>query len=128
MRPGAPDQGTGGLVELVSRSETYRHLHAKLLNSYAMDIPLARAGQSGPAVAKVQKILERMQEAEEQRFPSVGLGEDCRYRARGLLGSALLVEEWLVHLAFFRSSERQHDTDPTDRMASLSRRRASRVY
>ena len=115
-------------VEMVSRPEAYRQLHAKLLNSYAMDIPMARAGQSGPAVAKVQKILERMSEAEEKRFPSVGLGEDCRYTARGLLGSALVVAEWLVHLAFFRSAERQQGTDPNDRMASLTRRRASRVY
>jgi hypothetical protein len=114
-------------VELVSRPDAYRHLHTKLLQSYAMDIPQARAGQSGPVVAKVQKILERMQTAEERRFPSVGLGEDCRYTAQGLLGSALLVEEWLVHLAFFRSSERQHTFDPNDRMVSLSRRRASRV-
>ena len=115
-------------VEMVSRPDAYRQLHAKLLNSYAMDIPMARAGQSGPAVAKVQKILERMSEAEEKRFPSVGLGEDCRYTARGLLGSALVVEEWLVHLAFFRSTDRQQGTGPNDRMASLSRRRASRVY
>ena len=115
-------------VELVSRPDAYRHLHAKLLQSYAMDIPQALAGQSGPDVAKVQKILERMKEAEERRFPSVGLGEDCRYTARGLLGSALRVEEWLVHLAFFRSTDRQHDTDPQDRMASLSRRQASRVF
>lgn len=27
--------------------------------------------------------------SEEQRFPSVGIGEDCRYTAHGLLGSAL---------------------------------------
>jgi hypothetical protein len=114
-------------VELVSRPDAYRHLHAKLLQSYAMDIPQAKSGQSGPVVAKVQKILERMQAAEERRFPSVGLGKDCRYTAQGLLGSALLVEEWLVHLAFFRSSERQQASDPNDRMASLSQRRASRV-
>ena len=115
-------------VEMVSRPEAYRHLHAKLLQSYAMDIPQARPGQSGPVRAKVRKILERMMSAAEQRFPSVGLGEDCRYTAKGLLGSALQVEEWLVHLAFFRSSEQQQGPDPNDRMASLSRRRQSRVY
>ena len=115
-------------VELVSRPEAYRQLHAKLLTSYAMDIPLAKAGQSGPEIAKVHKILERMKGAEERRFPSVGLGEDCRYTARGLLGTALVVEEWPVHLAFFRSAERQQGTDPEERMAPLSRRRANRVF
>ena len=115
-------------VEMVSRPEAYRHLHAKLLQSYAMDISQARPSQSGPVLAKVQKILEQMMSAAEQRFPSVGLGEDCRYTAKSLLGSALQVEEWLVHLAFFRSSERQQGPDPNDRTASLSQRRQSRVY
>ncbi|MEI8355980.1 MAG: DUF6569 family protein [Deltaproteobacteria bacterium] len=114
-------------VEMVSLPAAYRQLHEKLLNSYAMDIPQSKPGQSPPVIAKLNKILERMMEAEEQRFPSVGIGEDCRYTAHGLLGSALLVEEWLVHLAFFRSAERQHRTKPEERMAPLSRRRASRV-
>ena len=114
-------------VEMVSRPAAYHQLHEKLLNSYAMDIPQSKPGQSPPVIAKLNKILERMMEAEEQRFPSVGIGEDCRYTAHGLLGSALLVEECLVHLAFFRSAERQHRTKPEERMAPLSRRRASRV-
>ena len=113
-------------VEMVSRPAAYRLLHEKLLNSYAMDIPQSRPGQSPPAIAKLHKILERMMASEDQRFPSVGIGEDCRYTAHGLLGSALLVEEWLVHIAFFRSAERQRGNRPEERMATLSRRRASR--
>ena len=113
-------------VEMVSRPAAYRQLHEKLLNSYAMDIPQATPGQSPPVIAKLHKILERMTASEGQSFPSVGMGEDCRYTAHGLLGSALLVEEWLVHLAFFRSAERQRSTRPEERMAPLSRRRASR--
>jgi len=115
-------------IEMVSRPEAYLQLHGKLLNSYAMDIPRSRPGQSPADIAKVRKILERMMETEEQRFPSVGRGEDCRYTARGLLGSALLVEECFVHLAFFRSSEQERAPGSEDRMAPLSRRRASRVF
>ncbi len=115
-------------VEMVSRPAAYRQLHEKLLNSYAMDIPQSKPGQSPPVIAKLNKILERMMEAEEQRFPSVGIGEDCRYKAQGLLGSALLVEEWLVHMAFFRNAESHRRTNSEEpRMASLSRRRASRI-
>ena len=115
-------------VEMVSRPAAYRQLHEKLLNSYAMDIPQSKPGQSPPVIAKLNKILERMMEAEEQRFPSVGIGEDCRYKAQGLLGSALLVEEWLVHMAFFRNAEPQRRTNSEEpRIASLSRRRASRI-
>ncbi len=69
-----------------------------------------------------------MMASEEQRFPSVGMGEDCRYTAHGLLGSALQVDEWLVHLAFFRSAgQRYNGNSPEEHMASLSRRRASRT-
>jgi hypothetical protein len=114
-------------IEMVSRPAAYLQLHAKLMNSYAMDIPQSRPGQSPAAIAKVRKILERMMAAEEQRFPSVGRGEDCRYSARGLLGSGLLVDEWFVHMAFFRTTERQRSARPDDHMAPLSRRRASRV-
>ena len=113
---------------MVSRPSAYRQLHEKLLNSYAMDIPQSKPGQSPPVIAKLNKILERMMASEEQRFPSVGIGEDCRYTAHGLLGSALQVEEWLVHLAFFRSAEQRHrSTNSEERMASLSQRRASRT-
>lgn len=116
-------------VEMVSRSAAYSQLHEKLLNSYAMDIPQSRPGQSPPVIAKLNKILERMMDSEEQRFPSVGIGEDCRYKAHGLLGSSLQVEEWLVHLAFFRSAEQRHrSNNPEERMAPLSRRRASRTF
>jgi hypothetical protein len=115
-------------IEMVSRPKAYLQLHAKLLNSYAMDILQSRPGQSPANISKVRKILERMMGAEERRFPSIGQGEDCRYTAQGLLGSGLLVEEWFVHMAFFRTTERQRTSNTEDRMAPLSRRRASRVF
>lgn len=115
-------------VEMISRPAAYRQLHEKLLNSYAMDIPRSRPGESPAHLDKVRKILERMMEAEERRFPSVGRGKDCRYTARGLHGSALLVEDWFVHLAFFRSSGQVRSAGPEDGMAPLSRRRATRGF
>ena len=112
-------------IELVSRPDAYRKLHTKLIGSYAMDIPMATSGKSGPELAKVQKILERIVAAEEKRFPSVGLGNDCRFKVRGLVGSGLDVDDWHVHLAFFRVNDiREHR--PNERMSSMSRRRAYR--
>jgi hypothetical protein len=111
-------------VEMVSRPEIYRQLHDKLINSYAMDIPMARPGKSGPAIIKVDKILERIRGAVEESFPSVGMGNDRRYTARELMGAALVVDDWIVHLAFFRTDHSEHAHGTTDRMASLSRRQA----
>jgi hypothetical protein len=56
-------------IELVSRPEAYRQLHDKLIGSYAMDIPLSRAGQGGPNPDKVRKILDQIMAAQEKRFP-----------------------------------------------------------
>ena len=39
-----------------------------------MVIPMAVPGKSGPAMIKVEKILERIRGAEEERFPAVGFG------------------------------------------------------
>lgn len=112
-------------IELVSRSEAYCQLHAKLIGSYAMDIPMSINGKSGPDPAKVRKIFERIMAAEEKRFSSVGLGMDCRYTTQGLVGSALAVDDWYVHMAFFRASTSQ-GREPREQMSSMSRRRAYR--
>lgn len=114
-------------IEFVSRPDVYRQLHEKLLGSYIMDIPQAPAGKSGPDPAKVEKILKRIVEGSEERFKSVGMGEDCRYTIRGMLGSALAVDDWYVHAAFFRRNNLNLSADHQgDRMAPLSRRRAYR--
>lgn len=112
-------------IELVSRPDAYRQLHDKLIASYAIDIPMASEGMGGPDPKKICKILEMIMTAEEKRFTSVGLGEDCRYTAQGLVGSALTVEEWYVHMAFFRNSSSRSE-EPRERMKSMSRRRAYR--
>ena len=113
-------------IELVSRPDAYRQLHAKLIGSYAMDIPMASEGMKGPDPEKVRKVLEILMTAGEKRFPSAGLGEDCRYTATGLVGSALAVDEWYVHIAFFRNSSSRSE-EPRERMTSMSRRRSYRT-
>jgi hypothetical protein len=114
-------------IEFLSRPDAYHQLHEKLLGSYIMDIPMAQAGKSGPDLIKIQKILERIKEGTEERFASVGLGEDCRYTIRGLVGSALLVDNWYLHGAFFRANRRdQTDSSSQERMSSMRQRRAYR--
>jgi hypothetical protein len=114
-------------VEFVSRAGAYSHIHGKLLGSYVMDIPMAPAGSSGPSEKKVVKILDRVMSATEERFPSVGAGEDCRFTAQGLVGSALACGNWYVHSAFFRSDRRSGNRDSScERMSSMAMRRGYR--
>lgn len=114
-------------IEFISLPVAYQQVHEKLLSSYVMDIPLARAGKSDPSAKKVQKIIERIMEGTEERYSSVGLGEDCRFTVQGMVGSALLCEEWYVHAAFFRS-DRTSGTKQGEheQMSSMSRRRSYR--
>ncbi len=115
-------------IEFLSRPEAYRQVHEKLLGSYVMDIPMARAGRSAPSELKVRKILDVIMLAAEERFPSVGMGEDCRYTAEGLVGSALAVEDWCVHAAFFRADTRRQDSGRLrDYMSPMSQRRGYRT-
>ena len=74
-----------------------------------------------------QKIIERIMEAAEERYPSLGMGEDCRYTADGMVGSALACDGWYVHAAFFRNDRGSatREQEP-ERMSSLSRRRGYR--
>ena len=88
--------------DIVSRPEAYAHLHQRLLRSYLMDT-LPSSSQShtiDPDVA-AGEFLRAASETEEHRFESVGLGQDYRYSSNGIVGSALVHEGQVVHMAFF---------------------------
>jgi hypothetical protein len=56
-------------------------------------------------------------------FVSVGIGSDFRYLGKKIIGSALAVDDHVVHVAFFRATE----TEIAGNMANLSRRRGFRI-
>ncbi len=90
--------------DLVSRPEVYAGVHAKLARSYAMEAVL-QAKPPTPAVseAEARGFLACLQANEERTYPSVGLGADYRYQGQDVLGSALVHEDAVVHLAAFKS-------------------------
>lgn len=91
-------------LELISRSEVYADLHPKLIRSYAMETLLQTDGSqvSDAGNGGVSVLLEQLAAASETRNKSVGLGWDIRYAGSGVVGSALVVDEDPVHMAFFR--------------------------
>ncbi len=84
--------------DIVSRPEVYEVLHARLLRSYLMSIPLS-AGPSLKGGAAV--FLKSAMNAHETRYTSPGHGEDHRYRGDRLVGSALTFTNETIHAAFF---------------------------
>lgn len=91
--------------DTVSRPDAYARLHPKLIKSYVIEaLAGAKEVQADPAAVpgKAHAFLDETAQCEEKRFPSVGYGEDCRFRKAGLLGKALLRDGHPIHVAFFR--------------------------
>lgn len=77
----------------------------------------------GTPKEQVDAFLKRIVECKEQKFDSVGYGQDYRYEGKKIVGSALVHENSVIHMAFFQITE----TEKVGRMSSVSRRRAYRT-
>ncbi|MEI6195195.1 MAG: DUF6569 family protein [Verrucomicrobiota bacterium] len=111
-------------LDLVSLSSAYAVIHPKLIRSYALESLLEssrpeRLTDDFDALAKT--FLGRVVAANEQRFPSVGCGFDCRYRGEALAGAALVHCSEVIHSALFQL-ETAGPTN-TAKMAPLGNRR-----
>lgn len=111
-------------LDRVSRSAAFRILHPKLIRSYVMD-----ALTEKPVMAKetprdrADEFLKKILQCKEQKFDSVGYGQDYRYEGKKLVGSALVYENMVIHMAFFQITE----SEKAGRMSPVSRRRAYRT-
>lgn len=111
-------------LDRVSRAAAFGLLHPKLIRSYVME-----ALTEKPAIAKetprdrADEFLKKMLQCKEQKFASVGYGQDYRYEEKRLVGSALVHDNTVIHMAFFQITE----TKKAGRMSSVSRRRAHRT-
>ena len=108
--------------DTVSRPAAYARLHPKLLKSYVIEA-LAESKdtkfEAAHAHDRARAFLDETGECEEQRFPSIGHGEDCRFKKPGMAGTALVHGAHTVHAAFFRMST----ADEGGRMSALRHRR-----
>lgn len=114
-------------MDLVSMPKAYGVLHTKLLKSYVMDALLHPTSKENGAMAAPETARTFLGEiclTKEERFVSVGCGWDYRYESPGIVGSALVHEEAVIHLAFFRTVGNASKTGP---MATASHRRQYRT-
>lgn len=95
------DQPAG--FDVLSREQAYQTLHAKLVNSYAIDALLQRKnGSDAPSLDTAHAFVGEARSCQESRFPSAGQGYDYRFIGARMVGSALVVQQSIIHLAFFR--------------------------
>jgi hypothetical protein len=135
--------------DALSLERAFGILFPKLIKSYAMEawvasrngkggsfsnaskLPItveSRNGEAAPLTADyaaglAKSFLGQARTCEEKVYASAGMGQDFRYTGPGLVGSALLVDETVVHSAFFRITE----DEQVGNMAGMGRRRSFRV-
>ncbi len=111
-------------LDMVSRAAAFRMLHPKLIRSYVMD-----ALTEKPVWAKetpgemADAFLKKTLQCTENPFDSIGYGRDYRYEGKKIVGSALVHENTVIHMAFFQITE----TEKVGHMSPVSRRRANRT-
>ena len=111
-------------MDRVSRTEAFASLHPKLIKSYVMDA-LTEKPAKGKAASreKADAFLAEILECKENAFDSVGYGRDYRYEGQKIVGSALVHNSIVIHMAFFQITE----AEKSGRMSSVNRRRAYRT-
>jgi hypothetical protein len=113
--------GKAAGLDLLSLSAAYAKLHPKLIRSYALETLLEPQGKPithNQALDRTHAFLDDIQTAQPTPFPSIGYGTDLRFQAKGLIGTALIHENEIIHSAFFRLDEQ----DKPAKTASLRHR------
>jgi len=111
-------------MDIISKKEAFASLHPKLIKSYVMDALTEKPAKGKSASRKkVDAFLAAILKCEEQTFASVGYGRDYRYEGKKIVGSALVHDGAVIHMAFFQITE----AEKTGRMSSVNRRRAYRT-
>jgi len=111
-------------LDRVSKKEAFKIIHPKLIRSYVMDALTEKPSKEKETPGeKVDAFFRRILRCTEERFDSVGYGQDYRYEGRKVVGSALVHDQKVIHMAFFQVKE----TEKAGRMSPVSRRRAYRT-
>ncbi len=110
--------------DVISLESAYEITHLKLVKSYAMDALLAKSNRHDePSIDKARSFIEEAAQCDEKRFKSVGHGWDHRFEGKRVVGSSLVYEDKVIHLAFFRTGLDER----IDRMSSPSSRKRFRL-
>ena len=110
--------------DMISSIDAFRVIYPKLVRSYLMDAILEKPGKGKTDIhEKAESFMSKISTCTEKRYDSVGHGQDYRYEGKKIVGSALIHENTVIHMAFFGITE----TEKAGRMSSLSRRKANRI-
>ncbi len=105
--------------DFISREKAFEVLFPKMVKSYAMEAVLEDTKDEAKIdPRRAEEFIKEATECDEKKYDSVGRGRDYRYESKMMVGSALAVDDKVIHLAFFRVTE----SDKSGEMASTRRR------
>lgn len=109
-------------MDLLSLPEAYASVHDKLVRSYALDLVVEERDREEPSAgaAPAADFLRRISRASSTGYPAIGLGTEFRLHGEDLVGSALVHDEKVIHMAFF--------TRKDDAESSIAGYRARKGY
>jgi hypothetical protein len=111
-------------MDYISYSPAFNNLHPKLIKSYALDAVLSKKTNGKHDARKLAgDFLTKAKECAEKKYQSVGLGWDHRFEGKELVGSALVHEDKVIHLAFFTIEE----NEKIGNISSSSQRKGYRI-
>ena len=92
--------------DIVSRTDVFGKMFSKLIKSYAMDSLIRDRRKitiSSNPLGEAAHFLEEIKHCEEKRYFSPGWGADYRFEGPDKVGSVLVVENQVIHMAFFKT-------------------------
>ena len=90
--------------ELLSREKAYAQLHRKIIESYAIDALRERRPTADfPTKKRAMAFVKEVATWDTNKFKSVGLGDDFRLERGRSNGTALVVDDEVVHSVAFSS-------------------------
>jgi len=111
--------------DLLSNPHAYEVLHQKIVKSYAIDALLRKSKKITqiPSVDQARTFIQIASQCEEKRYESIGYGWDHRFEGKTMVGSSLVYQEKVIHMAFFRKDESERGGT----LSSSSHRRRFRL-
>jgi hypothetical protein len=90
-------------ADLFDHTETFRHQWNKLLRSYVINAMDRRDRPAETPLRDTQAFIAAAQQAKEENYSAVGIGEDVRLTSDLVTGSGLVWEDHVVHASLFNA-------------------------
>ncbi|UCC69433.1 MAG: hypothetical protein JSV79_05845 [Armatimonadota bacterium] len=89
-------------ADLFGSRTVFRTLWPKLLESYVIDAFDRRGREQAPDSVRIRRWLDGITRAEKTRKPTPGAGTLYELHGGGIIGSALVYQEGVIHMELFR--------------------------